>query len=82
MQIKLWRIPESGVPAGSGASPSPPELVLPGQPRRVECLAFNPAADDVLASSSGETVSAWDLVEGKEIYNSSQVICFQSYKPT
>ena len=69
-QIKLWRIPESGLDPGAG--PLSPELLLPGQPRRVECLSFNPCADSILASTSGESLYAWDLVEGKEVYSSFQ----------
>ncbi len=73
LTVKLWRLPEGGLPPGAGSAAVSPELVLPGQPRRVECLSFNPAADAVLASSSGETVSAWDLVCGKDVYNSTHV---------
>ena len=44
-QIKLWRLPSSGtLPAGGISTP---ELTLPQQPRRVETVSFNPAADHV-----------------------------------
>jgi len=42
---------------------------LARQPRRVETLNFHPNADCILASTSGESVSIWDVSEGKEAFN-------------
>ena len=44
-QIKLWRLPSSGALPTGGISV--PALTLPQQPRRVETVSFNPAADHV-----------------------------------
>lgn len=46
-----------------------PELVLPEQPRRIETVNFNPNVDAILATSSFNTISVWDIIEGKEIFN-------------
>ena len=64
--MKLWRIPESGMPA-SGITQ--PELVLPAQPRRVETVNFHPTADCILATTSFDTLVAWDLIQAKELYS-------------
>ncbi len=47
---------------------SDPELTLPQQPRRVETVNFNPSADNVLATSSADAVTVWDVVQGRELF--------------
>ncbi|XP_059078882.1 coronin-B-like isoform X3 [Tigriopus californicus] len=64
--IKLWRIPSSGMPINGLCDP---ELVLPEQPRRIETVNFNPNVDSVLATSSFNSISVWDIIEGKEVFN-------------
>ena len=61
--IKLWRIPESGSPM-----PTAPLLTLPRQGRRVETVDFHPLAESVLATSSAENVTVWNLQTGKELF--------------
>ena len=65
-QIKLWRIPETGL-ASTGLNQ--PELVLPSQPRRVETVNFHPTADCILATTSFDSLVIWDLIQAKELYN-------------
>jgi len=64
--IKIWRIPERGMPVG-GLHKA--ELTLESQPRRIEGIAFNPSADGVMASTSGTKLAVWDLFEGKEMFS-------------
>ena len=64
VQIKLWRIPESGL-TRSGLSE--PELVLSSQPRRIETVDFHPAADNILATSSANFLVIWDLVKAQDL---------------
>ncbi len=45
-----------------------PELTLTEQERRIETLNFNPAADCILASSSNDTLTLWDLIMAEELY--------------
>jgi WD40 repeat protein len=66
LQIKLWRLPSSGTVPSTGITA--PELTLPQQPRRVETVNFNPSADSILATSSSDTLTVWDVVQGKELY--------------
>ena len=66
LQVKLWRIPETGL---SLSGLSTPELVLPSQPRRVETVGFHPTADCILASTSFDSLVIWDLIQAKELYN-------------
>ncbi len=69
IQIKLWRIPEKGLdPADTQISP---EMTMPRQPRRIETINFHPAADCVLATAAGETLTVWDVIEGKELFTCS-----------
>uniref|UniRef100_A0A0K2SZ79 Coronin n=1 Tax=Lepeophtheirus salmonis TaxID=72036 RepID=A0A0K2SZ79_LEPSM len=65
LTIKLWRIPESGLTSNL----SNPELTLPLQPKRVETVEFHPAADNVLCTSSGTSLTIWDLIEAKDLYS-------------
>lgn len=56
LQVKVWRLPESGqdVPGGVGLTLGPG-----GAP--VDALQFHPTADAVLASGAGKRVTVWDL---------------------
>ena len=63
--IKLWKIPEEGMPSkGINA----PELTLTEEQRRIETLDFSPAADCVLASSSNDSLTLWDLIKEEQLY--------------
>jgi coronin-7 len=62
--VKLWKIPKEGLKGDL----TKPEMVLPEQPRRVETVTFHPTADCILATSSGQGVSVWDMVEGRSVY--------------
>ena len=46
-----------------------PELTLTEQERRIETLNFNPTADCILASSSNDTLTLWDLIMAEELYS-------------
>ncbi len=65
-QIKIWRIPESGL---TSDGLSEPELVLASQPRRIETVDFHPTADNILATSSANFLVLWDLVQAQEIFS-------------
>lgn len=56
LQVKVWRLPESGqdIPGGVGLTLGPG-----GAP--VDALQFHPTADAVLASGAGKRVTVWDL---------------------
>lgn len=56
MQVKVWRLPESGqdIPGGMGLTLGPG-----GAP--VDVLQFHSTADAVLASGAGKRVTVWDL---------------------
>jgi len=63
--VKIWRIPEEGMPVGGLTSP---ELELEPQVRRIETVNFNPTADGVLATGCSTSVVVWDLFEAKEMF--------------
>lgn len=56
LQVKVWRLPESGqnFPDGAGLTLGPG-----GAP--VDTLQFHPTADAVLACGAGKRVTVWDL---------------------
>lgn len=60
--IKIWKIPESEYKEAI----SNPETTLHTQQKRVETVLFNPAAENVLASSAGKEVKVWDISTGQE----------------
>jgi len=62
--VKLWKIPKEGLKQDL----TKPEIVLPEQPRRVETVTFHPTADCILATSSGQGVTVWDMIQGKTVY--------------
>ena len=53
-------MPEQGI--------NTPELTLTEQQRRIETINFNPTADCILASSSDDTLTLWDLIVAEELY--------------
>ena len=69
-KIALWKVPE-GFTVRPKVKPDEVEDISPvsrlsGHPRKVGHVLFNPAAENVLASSSGDyTVKIWDLESGK-----------------
>ena len=65
-QIKLWRIPEAGMPSNGINTP---ELTLTEEQRKIETLNFNPAVDNILASSSHDTLNLWDIIAAEKIYS-------------
>ncbi|KAK2756678.1 Coronin-like protein crn1 [Arachnomyces sp. PD_36] len=68
-KVFLWRVPE-GFTLNSDAEPDEildiaPVGRLSGHPRKVGQVLFNPAAENVLASASGDfTVKIWDIEAG------------------
>jgi len=56
LQVKVWRLPESGqdMPSDAGLTLGPG-----GDP--VDVLQFHPTADGVLASGAGKRVTVWDV---------------------
>lgn len=63
--VKLWKIPKEGLKTDL----TKPEMVLPEQPRRVETVTFHPTADCILATSSAQGITVWDMIEGKTVYS-------------
>ncbi|KAM0716788.1 hypothetical protein Q7P37_008233 [Cladosporium fusiforme] len=67
-KVCLWKVPDNFTLRSDAEEP---EDVLPvgkltGHGRKVGHVLFNPAAENVLASSSGDyTVKIWDLEDGK-----------------
>eukprot|EP00095_Tigriopus_kingsejongensis_P005020 maker-scaffold139_size317827-snap-gene-2.28 protein:Tk05020 transcript:maker-scaffold139_size317827-snap-gene-2.28-mRNA-1 annotation:"coronin-7 isoform x3" len=64
--VKLWRVPPSGL---TSKGLCVPELILPEQPRRIETINFNPNVDAILATASFNSISVWDIIEGREIFS-------------
>ncbi|KAN0034272.1 hypothetical protein ACTFIV_000765 [Dictyostelium citrinum] len=66
--IKVWNIDEairSGV-----TSLSTPSIVCSGHSKSIECIAFNPTANNILAScSTDKTLKIWDLSNGEEKFS-------------
>ncbi|XP_062514587.1 coronin-7-like [Corticium candelabrum] len=62
LSVRLWRIP----PEGLTENLSTPETSLKGHEKRVEGVLFHPTANDVLTSSSGNTVRVWDIQSSTE----------------
>lgn len=56
LQVKVWRLPESGQDMPSGAG-----LTLGPRGGPVDMLQFHPTADGVLASGMGKQVTVWDV---------------------
>lgn len=58
LQVKVWRLPESGqdMPSNAGLTMGPG-----GGP--VDMLQFHPTADGVLASGAGKRVTIWDVAQ-------------------
>uniref|UniRef100_A0A8B9RYP9 Coronin n=1 Tax=Accipiter nisus TaxID=211598 RepID=A0A8B9RYP9_9AVES len=58
LQVKVWRLPESGqdMPSNAGLTMGPG-----GGP--VDMLQFHPTADGVLASGAGKRVTVWDVAQ-------------------
>ena len=56
LQVKVWRLPESGqdMPGGAGLTLGPGE-------GPVDMLQFHPTADGLLASGAGKRVTVWDV---------------------
>ena len=46
-----------------------PELTLTEDQRKIETLNFNPAVDSILASSSHDTLTLWDIIAAQQLYS-------------
>lgn len=67
-KVFVWKVPENFTLHTDADEPADVQPVgkLSGHSRKVGHVLFNPAADNVLASSSGDfTVKLWDLEDGK-----------------
>jgi len=67
-KVFLWQVPDGFTLHTDADEPADVKPVgkLSGHSRKVGHVLFNPAAENVLASSSGDyTVKLWDLEEGK-----------------
>ncbi|CAK1364755.1 unnamed protein product [Cercospora beticola] len=67
-KVFLWQVPENFQLRTDAEEPEDVKPVgkLSGHSRKVGHVLFNPAAENVLASSSGDfTVKIWDLEDGK-----------------
>ncbi|KAK5118421.1 hypothetical protein LTR62_002935 [Meristemomyces frigidus] len=67
-KVFLWQVPEAFTLHTDAEEPEDVKPVgkLSGHSRKVGHVLFNPAAENVLASSSGDyTVKLWDLEDGK-----------------
>ncbi|RMX97590.1 hypothetical protein D0867_12722 [Hortaea werneckii] len=67
-KIFLWKVPENFTLRTDADEPADVKPVgkLSGHARKVGHVMFNPAAENVLASNSGDfTVKLWDLEDGK-----------------
>ncbi|KAK5114788.1 Coronin-like protein crn1 [Meristemomyces frigidus] len=67
-KVFLWKVPEGFTLHTDADEPQDVKPVgkLSGHSRKVGHVLFNPAAENVLASSSGDyTVKLWDLEDGK-----------------
>ncbi|XP_076446220.1 coronin-7-like [Babylonia areolata] len=60
--IKVWVLPEES----SGGTVSNPEVTLPSQGRRIENVLWHPAAEGVLAASTGTCVKLFDVASCAE----------------
>ncbi|KAK2836902.1 Coronin-like protein crn1 [Arthroderma sp. PD_2] len=83
-KILLWRVPEGFTLHTDAAEIEDiaPIGKLPGHPKKVGHVLFNPAAENVLASSSGDfTVKIWDIEAGaaKVTLNVNEVIQSMSW---
>jgi WD40 repeat protein len=59
----IWKIPAEGLTE----SVNTPLLSLSGHQRKLGHVLFNPCADNILATSSGDfTVKIWDISSGQE----------------
>ncbi|XP_064481364.1 coronin-7-like isoform X2 [Ornithodoros turicata] len=67
--VKIWRIPEEGVPANGVQNA---EMVLQAGRSRVENVVFNPAVDCVLASATDRLLQLWDLVSQTAINSNNK----------
>jgi WD40 repeat protein len=63
--VKVWRVPRAGLQG----SLTTPEAALPELGRRVETVAWHPAAEALLAVSSGREVGLWDLTRGARAWS-------------
>ncbi|KAF3482649.1 coronin-1C [Arthroderma uncinatum] len=84
LQILLWRVPEGFTLHTDAAEVEDiaPIGRLPGHPKKVGHVLFNPAAENVLASSSGDfTIKIWDIEAGaaKATLNVNEVIQSMSW---
>ena len=67
-KVFLWKVPDAFALHTDAEEPADVKPVgkLSGHSRKVGHVLFNPAAENVLASSSGDyTVKLWDLEDGK-----------------
>ncbi|WPH02749.1 coronin-like protein crn1 [Acrodontium crateriforme] len=67
-KVFLWKVPEDFTLQTDAEEPADVKPVgkLSGHSRKVGHVLFNPAAENVLASSSGDyTIKLWDLEDGK-----------------
>ncbi|KAK1090073.1 Coronin-like protein crn1, partial [Friedmanniomyces endolithicus] len=67
-KVFLWKVPDAFTLHTDAEEPADVKPVgkLSGHSRKVGHVLFNPAAENVLASSSGDyTVKLWDLEDGK-----------------
>jgi len=63
--LKIWGIPEGGLTAAL----NDPLQTLTGHKRKVGSVNFNPVANNILATSSGDfTVKVWDINKGTAAY--------------
>lgn len=64
-KVFIWKVPEGftlRTEEGEEIKDVPPVQKLAGHPRKVGHVLFNPAAENVLASSSGDyTIKIWDV---------------------
>ncbi|KAH3907881.1 coronin [Parastagonospora nodorum] len=67
-KVFIWKVPENFTLHTDAEEPADvsPQVKLSGHMRKVGHVLFNPAAENVLASSSGDcTVKLWDVEAGK-----------------
>lgn len=62
MQTKIWHLPEDGIVE----SISNPVSVVVQNGKRMENIAWNPIADNVLAVSSQQAINVYDVVGQSE----------------
>ncbi|KAI9013237.1 hypothetical protein BC832DRAFT_528471 [Gaertneriomyces semiglobifer] len=57
--VKIWKIPSAGL----DETISSPLATLPTLDKRIESLAYNPAADGILAASAGNQIAVYDVTK-------------------